>query len=49
MRDKRRPAEAVTPTMVVNGEVFVKTDRRVTLQEVANQFIIGKVRHLHKN
>ena len=48
MRDKHRPAEAVTPTMVVNGEVFVKTDQRVTLQEVANQFIIGKVRHLHK-
>ena len=36
-----RPAEAVTPTMVTN--VFVNKDRRVTLQEVANQFSICKV------
>ena len=37
-----RPAEAVTPTMLANVEVFVNKDRRVTLQEVANQFSIGK-------
>ena len=45
MRDKPRPgrpAEAVTPTMVVNVEVFVNKDHRVTLQEVANQLSIGK-------
>ena len=43
MRDKPRPgrpAEAVTPTMVAN--VFVKEDLRGTLQDVANQFSIGK-------
>ena len=38
-----RPTEAVTPTMVANVEVFVNKDRRVTLQEIANQFSIGKV------
>ena len=40
MRDKPRsgrPAEAVTPTMVANFEAFV------TLQDVANQFRIGKM------
>ena len=36
------PAEAVTPTMVANVEVFVNKDCRVTLQEVASQFSIGK-------
>ena len=30
------------PTMVANVEVFVNKDRRVTLQETANQFSIGK-------
>ena len=28
--------------MVTNVDVFVNTDRRVTLQEVANQFSINK-------
>ena len=37
-----RPTEAVTPKMVANVEVFVNKDHRVTLQEVANQFSIGK-------
>ena len=41
VRDKpwpARPAESMTPTMVANIEVLVNKDRRVTLQEVANQF-----------
>ena len=45
MRDKprpRRPAEAVTHTILANVEVFVNTDRKVALQEVANQFGIDK-------
>ena len=45
VRDKPRPGrptEAVTPTMVVNLEVFVKKEHRVTLQEVVNQFSTGK-------
>ena len=45
MRDKSRsgrPANAVTPTMVVNVRFFVNKDHRVTLQETANQFSIGK-------
>ena len=37
-----RPAEPLTPTMVANFEVFVNIDRKVTLQEIAYQFIIGK-------
>jgi histone-lysine N-methyltransferase SETMAR len=37
-----RPAEAVTPTMVANVKAFVKKNRRVTLEEVANKFSIGK-------
>ena len=37
-----RPAEAVTPTMVVNIVVIVDKDRRVILQEVTNWFSIGK-------
>ena len=36
------PAEAVTPTIVVNVEIFVNKDRSVTLQEVANQFSSSK-------
>ena len=43
-RDKERsgwPAEAVTPTVLANVEVFVK-DRRMALQEVASQFSIRK-------
>ena len=46
MKDKHRPgrpAEAVTPTIVVNVEVFVHKDCRVKLQEVADQFSISKV------
>ena len=46
MRDNPRtgrPAEAVTPTMLTNVEVFVNKDRRMTLREVANRFSIGKV------
>ena len=45
MRDKSRPgtpAEAVIPTMVANVEVFVNKNYRLTLQDVANQFCIGK-------
>ena len=55
MRDKPRPgrpAEAVTPTMVANVEVFVNKDHRVTLEEVVYQFSIGKAlayQILHKN
>ena len=42
IRDKPgRLAEAVTPSIVVNVEVFVNKDRRVTLLESANQFNIG--------
>ena len=41
--DKTRSGRpAVTPTMVVNVEVLVNRDHRVTLQEVANQFSISK-------
>ena len=45
MRDQPRlgrPAEAVTPTMVANVEVFVNKDYRVTLYGVAHQFSIGE-------
>ena len=38
-----RPAKAVTPIMVANVEVSVNKDRRVTLQEVVNQFSISRV------
>ena len=44
VRDKprpRRPAEAVTPTIVANVEVLVNKNCRVTLQKVANQLSIG--------
>ena len=47
-----RPAEAVTSTMVAHVEGFVNKDRRVTLQEVFNQFCIGKAsayQLLHEN
>ena len=37
-----RPAKAVTPTMLVNVEVFINKDNRLTLLEVANQLSIGK-------
>ena len=37
-----RPAKAVAPTMVAIVKVFVNKDCRETLQEVANQFSIGK-------
>ena len=37
-----RPAEAVTPRLKTNFEVFVNKDCRVTLQEVAYQFSFGK-------
>ena len=37
-----RPAEAETPTMAGNVGVFVNNGRRLTLQEVTNQFSIGK-------
>ena len=43
-RDKPRLgrfAETVTPTMVENIKVYVNKDRRVTLQEVGNQFSNG--------
>ena len=46
MRDNPRtgrPAEAVTPTMLTNVEVFFNKDRRMTLREVANRFSIRKV------
>ena len=45
MRDKPRPgrpAETVNPTLVANVEVFVNKDRRVTLQNIADQFSTGK-------
>ena len=45
MRDKPRPGrptKAMTLTMMANVKVFVNKDCRVTLQEVANQFSIGK-------
>ena len=37
-----RPPEAMIPTMVANVEIFANKDRRVTLQEVANEFSIGE-------
>ena len=37
-----RLAEAVNLTMVVNVEVFINKDPRITLQEAANQFSIVK-------
>jgi hypothetical protein len=40
-----RSAEAVTPTMVANVKAFVNKNRRVTLEEVANKFSIGRHRH----
>ena len=54
MRDNPRPgrpAEAVTPTVVANVEVFVNKVHRMILQEAANQFSIGKAsahQTLHK-
>ena len=45
MRDKPSPGrstEAVTLAMVANVEVLFNKDRRVTLQEVANQLSISK-------
>ena len=41
-----RPAEAVIPTMVATVEGFVNKDRKVKLQEVTNQFSIGKASHI---
>ena len=54
MKDKPRPGrptETVIPKMMANGEVLVKRDSKVTLQEVANQLSIGKasvIQILHK-
>ena len=54
MKDKPRPGrptETVNSKMMDNGEVLVKRDNKVTLQEVANQLSIGKasvIQILHK-